>query len=904
MVPLRLRLNGNIVNVQVEAWDTLLDVLRDRLGMIGTKCGCRHGDCGACTVILNGRTVNSCLVPALKAQNAEVITIEGIGTRENLHPLQKSFIERGAIQCGFCTPGMILQAKALLDAKPRPSREEIAEALSGNLCRCTGYEQIIEAVQAAADQAENGDVTLRGNGGIFKVVGRPTPLLDAVEKALGKTQFASDMKLPNMLYCRTLRSPYPMARVLSVDTSRAKAIPGVKVVLTAEDIPGPNIQGSIKLDQPVLVPVGGLAKYIGDPIALVAAEDEEVAGEALKAIQVRYDAGEAVTSVEHAAREDETKPPNLCSHYEFSRGDVAAAFEVAGVIAERTFLTGRQEHAYLEPEAGVAYIEERIITVVAGTQAPHHVRKIAAYALGLPESRIRIKCPPTGGSFGGKQINSVQVHLALLAWKTGCPVKMVWSREESIMVHHKRHPASIRYKMAATPEGKVTGIDVDVLMDGGPYAEESPGVTNWLGMHLPGPYDIPNVRIKVRTLYTNNPISGAFRGFGAPQAVFVTESMMDCVAHELSMDPVQLRRNNFVTQASEPSVKGVVFDSPITVGLALEKALEIAGELPIPTAGHLVGRGVCCAMCLFDISAVPVRNMKGTGASVELCPDGTVIVRNGASDMGTGLSTVLGQIVSEELGVPLDRITVITGDSTLSPKTGPTIASRGTYTSGNAVRNAALALRARLLAKAAEEMSLPARNLCFREGKVVAASDPGRELSVADISAICYRDGIEARGESWFIGSHAGWGHTFVATVADVNVDLATGEVRVCRLTSVHDSGRTINPLGARGQHIGGAVQGLGYTLLENLSVRDGRILTRGLDSYLIPTSADIPLEIEVVGLEAPYPTGPYGAKGLAEHVLASVPAAICNAVFNATGYRCEEIPVIREKVLDHLRSR
>lgn len=557
MKTLTMEVNGKTVTLEVEPDAMLVDVLREKLGLTGTKRGCNSGECGACTVLVDGEPVASCMYPALKAQGKKILTIEGLGSEGNLHPLQDMFLEKGAVQCGFCTPGVILAAKALLDKNPNPSEQEIRVAISGNLCRCTGYAKIVEAVKAAAallrgEQPEPAPAQ-EEKPGELGAIGRNTRRVDGVPKVLGKAKFAADLVFPNMLYAKVLRSPYPHARILSINTAKAAALPGVAAVLTAKDIPGRNRYGIIIKDQPVLAE--DKVRFAGEAVAIVAAENERLAEEALSLIEVEYEELPVVTSALEAMREDAPKvheAGNVLHHRKIRKGNVEEGFAQAAVIVEDTFKTQLVEHAYIEPEAGVAVPEpDGRLTIYAVSQGVHYVRNEIAAILGWPVNRVRVVQTVTGGGFGGKIDLSVHPYIALLAVKTGRPVKLVYTREESMLASTKRHPFIMTYKIGATKEGKLIAAEVKIIGDTGAYASYGPAVLTRSAYCSLGPYDIPNVKVDAYTVYTNNPIAGAMRGFGAPQMAIAHESIIDTLAEKLGLSPVEIRLKNAFTEGSE-----------------------------------------------------------------------------------------------------------------------------------------------------------------------------------------------------------------------------------------------------------------------------------------------------------------------------------------------------------------
>ena len=743
------------------------------------------------------------------------------------------------------------------------------------------------------------------------VVGKPVPRIDGPMKVSGLQRYGADYFMPDMLYVKTVRSPHPHARVENIDASAAREMPGVKAVITAADIRGSNRHGLAGPSRPVLVAVGSHVRHVGDPVALVVAESIEQAEAGAEAVRVDYSPLPAVFDpaqalLPDAPRLQEDKDDNIVATYELIRGDPDQALAEAEVVVEETFHVPSQEHVQLEPEAGLATIDPQgNITIYAASQDPLYILRMVNQALGIPQSKIRVKSLPSGGSFGVKAHINVQVHLALAAQVTGRPVKLVWSREESILAHPKRHPAVIRYRMGAQKDGKVTVIDVHVLADSGAYETSSPWVFRVLCGAIPGPYDIPNIRVMGKVVATNNPIKGTFRGYGDPQGFTPTEMMITQLARQLGMDPVVVRLKNGHTMQSKPSQHGVVIDHPVMLEETVKQALEVAGPKPEPSRpGLKVGRGIACVMPLFDTAGGKWGSMAGTAASVELLPDGGVVVRCGVSEVGVGITTVLAQVASEELGVPLEDIQVIFGDSLIAPKAGPSVASRQAYTAGNAVREACRRLRARMIEIAARDLGVAAEDIWPTWGRMVVEKDPGRGISIPELAASMYATGVDREARYWFRPTHAEYGHAYVTAIVDLEVDPETGQIEVLQVVNSHDIGKALNPLNVRGQLIGGGSQALGWVLLEDLQVQEGRIRTPSLAEYLTPTSLDIPHAYKTVLVEAPYPTGPYGAKGVGEHGMDVTPGAILNAIYDATGILMKEWPVTPERMWRALRER
>jgi xanthine dehydrogenase molybdenum-binding subunit len=940
-----LHVNGVPHQLEVSSETTLLEVLRDELRLTGTKNGCGQGHCGTCTVIVNNRAVRSCITPAHRLDGAQVETIEGLVRGDQLHPLQRAFIEQGAVQCGFCTPGMIMAAKALLNANPQPTREDIVKALAPNLCRCTGYASIVRAVEQVAGRrsqvasrrpvlrlAEGSQVAGSGLGTRdLGVVGQPLPRPDARAKVTGEAIFAADLYFEDMLHTKVLRSIYPHARIRRIDISKAKALSGVAAVLTADDIPGARTHGTIRADWPTLC--WDKVRYTGDALALVAAETEAIAEEALKLIEVDYERLPAVFSPQEALApnaplvHDDT-PGNLLKHIKVRKGDIEDGFAQADVVVEQEYHTPFIEHAYLEPEAGVATLTptplrpppplpklgegeggwggggEGHITVYVGSQIPFEDRRQVAEALALPEEQVRIVQTAVGGAFGGKEDITVQIPTALLAQATGRPVKLVFSREESMRVHPKRHATTIRLKVGARRDGTLTAVQAAIWGDAGAYASLSEPVMTRTATHAAGPYQVPHVKIDCYAVYTNNPPAGAMRGFGVPQASFAMESTMDLLAEKLGLHPLELRRRNALRVGSVTATGQVLRES---VGLLetmdrVEAAVRDLGEEALIPSGPDKRRGWGFACCLKNVGlggGLPDT----AGAAVDLTEDGSAVVRIGAAEIGQGLVGIAAQIAAEVLGVPYEQVQLVVGDTARTPDGGPTTASRQTFITGNAVRYAALKVREQLTAAVAEALDVPPYALSFSEGRVTTPD--GRGVSLVEAIALARGEGRPLSAEHVYqppattpLGEpgddHFAYG--FATQAALVEVDTQTGRVEVLRVVAAHDVGRAINPQAIAGQLEGGVAMGMGFALSEKLVVKEGVVQNADLARYRIPRIGRMPEVVPII-VEAATSEGPFGAKGVGEITSIPTAPAIINAIHAAAGVRITELPATPERV-------
>jgi CO/xanthine dehydrogenase Mo-binding subunit/aerobic-type carbon monoxide dehydrogenase small subunit (CoxS/CutS family) len=916
LLHLEFTLNLSLIALDIPPDRLLSDILRYDLGLTGTKIACDEGRCGSCTVLVNGKAVRSCVFPARRVQGAEVLTVEGLAQDGRLHPLQDAFIRHGAVQCGFCTPGLLLASKALLDRNPKPSEEQIRRGLRNNLCRCTGYNSIIAAVQEVARGTEPADRSGWESPGPsprspipipglseHTVVGRPHPPTDAVAKVTGTARYADDYVLPDMLFGATLRAGIPHARIQRIDTSQAERLPGVHAVLTHKDIPGAKNHGLVVADWPVLC--YDKVRYVGDAVAVVAADTPEIAQKALELINVEYEPLPVVTDGLAARKagaplvHEEWPTGNLLKHIKVRRGNINTGLTEADVVIERTFHTPIVEHLFMEPECAIARVtEEGRLEVYVGSQIPYADRRQIAASLNLPEDQVRVIGTLIGGAFGGKEDIVGQIHAALLAQATGRPVKILYSRHESLLTHPKRHATVIRVKLGARRDGRLTAIEAELVGDTGAYASLGEKVMTRATTHASGPYDIPHVQVDCYAMYTNNPPAGAFRGFGVTQSCFAVESVMDELARALNVDPFTLRRVNALKVGSTTCTGQVLRESVGLVqclNLVRNRVFEEKRDFSAPDSPHIKR-----AWGL----AVGYKNTGlGGGATdkaeveIEVYPDGHAEVRTSSAEMGQGLPAVLAAIAAEELGLGFEQVNVLLSDTDLTPDGGPTTASRQTFMSGNGARYAAQHMRELLAAVVSERFDTDPENLIFREGRIISGD---QKMEIGQAAAWAAAEGREPRlsYEYWAPetlplgqGGDMHFGFGFAAQAALVEVDTKTGSFKVLKIVAAHDVGRAINPLALHGQVEGGIVMGMGQVLSEDFIVENGIPFSDRLARYQIPTTMDAP-EIVSYIVEEALSSGPYGAKGMGE--LSSIPIipAITNAIYNAVGVRVTRIPV------------
>ncbi|HVM72618.1 MAG TPA: molybdopterin cofactor-binding domain-containing protein, partial [Anaerolineales bacterium] len=748
----------------------------------------------------------------------------------------------------------------------------------------------------------------------YRLIGHAQLRPDAVEKVTGEAVYTDDLTFDGMLFAAVKRSEVPHAIVRSINLEKAKATPGVVAVLTAEDIPGDHYHGLVIYDWPVMVGVGERARYVGDAIAIVAAETQAAATLAAALVEVELDMQPVLSDPVKAL--DQSAPAlfktgNLLKHIKVRKGDMAQGFADADVVLEHTFHTPIMEHAFIEPECSIAVPQpDGRMEIYVGSQIPYQDREQVARALGWPEARVRVVGQLMGGGFGGKEDIAGQVHAALLANHTGRPVKLLFDRHESLLVHPKRHATQIRVKLGAKQDGRLTAVETELYGDTGAYASLGEKVMTRATTHSAGPYDVPHVRADCYAVYTNNPPAGAFRGFGVTQSAFAVESMMDMLAEKLGIDPIELRRMNALHVGSITNTGQELRDS---VGLleCIEKAAakmhQLGGDGNLFAARSVPGQPALRRAWGFA-TAYKNTGLGGgaadkSSAEVELYPDGSLQVRTSAAELGQGLVSVLQMIVAEEFSVPLRAVRVLVMDTDLTPDGGPTTASRQTYVTGNAARLAARALLQAVTSTLAEKYDVPPDRIRYNEG---LAQVEGHSIPLGEVAQEMKAQGRTPKAlyEYWAPetkplgqGGDMHFAFSFAAQAAEVEVNTLTGQVRVLRVISANDVGQIINALALNGQVEGGVMMGLGNALTEQFIVKDGYVVTDRLARYRIPSIVNTP-EIYPIIVEHPTRDGPYGAKGVGEVVSIPTTAAITNGIYHAVGVRVDRLPVDQEQIL------
>ncbi len=744
------------------------------------------------------------------------------------------------------------------------------------------------------------------------------PRVDALDKVRGTAKYVDDLELPGMLHCKVVTSAHPHADVTSVDVSEAAASDGVFAVLTARDIPGENQIGVSTADQPLLVETR--ARMLADRIALIAADTLPHAREAARKVKVTYAPLPVVGDVERALANG--APPvhergNLLAKKQVVKGDMAAGWQAATHVLERTYSTGYQEHAYLETNGVLAVPEpDGVFTVYASAQCPFYIQKAVARVLGLSLAAVRCIQAATGGAFGGKEDypSEPAACAALLAQRTGRPVKLVYDRAEDILWSSKRHPMTIRHKLGVDGEGRITACEVGLYVDAGAYNGLSAVVAERANATALGPYRAPNVQVDTYVVYTNNLFGGAFRGFGSPQVTFAMEAQLDEAAARLGLSPAEIRRRNLLrkgdatatSQVLPESVGGVeTLEAAVTASDYEQKRRALADfNAKSRYLKKGIGLGCCMYGCCLHAGG---QFLEGSGSLLHVRADGSVNVAIGGTEIGQGAFTVVAQLAAQELGCALSAVKVLPVNTDLVPDSGPTVASRTTVMSGNAVLDAARQLKAKMREVAAHKLGVTEEKVEVAGGGFCVAGGLAR-LTFQEVAKACYERKVNLTAEGWFAPPRKEWNETvgvgeaysvycFATQVAEVTVDLRSGRVRVTHVTAAHDVGKAVNPAMLTGQIEGGIVQGMGYAIMEELKVVDGRCQNPNFTDYLIPSSADAPT-VQSLLVELPWSLGPYGAKGVGEPALIPTAAAIANAIAFACGHRFTHLPLTPERLV------
>ena len=906
-----LTVNSAPCRLAVEPVTRLSEALRLELGLTGTKVGCDAGDCGACTVLLDGSQVCACLLAVGQAAGRRITTVEGLATNGTLSRLQQAFLDHGAAQCGICTPGMLMAASDLLARNGAPCEAEVEDALGGVLCRCTGYQKIVEAVLSLAQQAPIEPPPPAG-----AAVGARLAKVDGAGKIAGREPFAADRAPADALWLRAVRSPHARAEfALGNFTPLFAKHPGLLRVLTAADVPGNNgfgIYPTIK-DQPVLA--DGQVRYRGEAVVALVGTREAVFGIRDEELPIAWRPQEPVVGIAAALAGgapviQAAHPDNVLARGRVRKGDVEAGFAEADAVAEGAWRTSFVEHAYIEPEAGYARRVGDTVEIWVTTQAPYMDRDETAQVLGLPPDKVRVIPSACGGGFGGKLDISVQPLIALAAWLMERPVRCEYSRPDSMRSSTKRHPARIRARAGCGNDGKLTAFAFHGDFDTGAYASWGPTVADRVPVHCSGPYEVPHVQATSAAVFTNAPPSGAFRGFGVPQAALAHEGLMDRLAEQIGMDLLEFRLKNAL-RVGAVTATGQVMAASAGLPQCLEalrphwRDYRAAAEAFNRTAGNGTGalrRGAGIGCMWYGCGNTSISNPSTMEVAIDRA--GRIMLYNGAVDIGQGANTVMVQICADALGVPASQIAYVMGDTALTADAGKSSASRQTFVSGKAAELAGRDLRRKLLrlTNASEDATLEIDGglVRVRDGSARHDIDLG-QLPANESGEVLRGSGrfdppttkLDANGQG---KPYATYG--FAAQIAEVEVDIELGLVKVRRMVAAHDVGRAVNPTQVEGQIHGGIAQGLGFALIEEYV--PGR--TENLHDYLIPTFGDMP-DITCILIEDPEPEGPYGAKGIGEPALIATAPAIFGAIHHATGVRLHEAPATPDRVRAALRA-
>lgn len=857
MAKYTLTVNGEEVTLEEDLPVTLLEALRSRLRITSPKDGCApQGVCGCCTVMLNGKPQMCCRKTLDEVDGAEVVTIEGLDARKR-DVLASSLVAAGGLQCGFCIPGIFMRAADCLDKYGSPSRDQIRKSLNSHICRCTGYEKILDAVELAAKHWQDGAAApeLPKESG----VGARSPRYRGVEATVGLKPYVDDLFLPDMLFGASRFTDHPCAKVLRIDTSEAEALPGVIAVVTAKDVPGQRYQGLIVKDWPVFIAEGEQTRCMADQLASVAATTREIARKASELIRVEYDVKEPLTDLHEALKEGAPKVHPSGNHLrrcEVKRGDIEAAFAKSAHVFEETFFTQRIDQAFLEPQSCVVEPKpDGTYQVYTQGQGVHDDQTQLASVLGIELEKVRVQLMSNGGGFGGKEDLSVQAQALLLAHKSGRPVKLTASRDQAAVLHPKRHPIELRYKVGVDDEGRLLALSARIFGDTGGYASVGDKVLERAAGHSCGPYRVEAVDVVADTVYTNNLPCGAMRGFGANQAAFAIEGLMDRIADKLGIDRWEIRSRNLLEPGDPFSTGQILNESVLGARATLDAVKDV--YLEAKQAGKAVG--LACGIKNTGIG----NGMPDIGrVAIEVKPDGGLLLTTGYTEMGQGLFTILRQVVYEETGLPVESMTVecVSDEAVLC---GMTTASRATMLGAEAARRASEQLKAALDEVGGDLGKLEGRKF---QGELVCdftvKPKPGIENPVTHV--------------------------TFSYAAQVVILD---EEGKLERVVAAHDVGRVMNRTLCEGQIEGSVHMGLGYALTEELATEGGRPVSTNFADLQILRATQTP-DIEVRLIEVPDPTTKYGVKGVGEIGLVPTAGAVAGALSAFDGVYRVKLPM------------
>ena len=889
------------------------DVLREDLGLTGTKVGCDAGDCGACTILVDGEQRYACLTAVGQLEGHNARTVEGLAKNGDLTALQQAFLDEGAAQCGICTPGMLMAAQSLLDRTPNPTEPQVLDALGGVLCRCTGYTKIVEAVLKAGQTSSSEPTPSSGSA-----VGSRMVKVDGKQKVTGEEIYSADYAPEDSLWLRAIRSPHPRAKFTLAQPEKVlKKYPGIIKILTADDVTGNNgfgIYPHIK-DQPVLAK--DHVRFRGEAVVALIGERENVESVSEEDLGLTWEPLEAIRGCD-AALSGKLEPvqseivDNILAEGFLKKNDVEKAFAESFAVAEGVWTTSAVEHGYLEPEAGYATKIGQRLEIFVCTQSPYMDQTEVAQFLGIEPGQVRIIPSAVGGGFGGKLDISVQPLVALAAWILGRPVRSIYTRPESMVSTTKRHPVQMSARAGCSKDGKLTAYEYHGDFNTGAYASWGPTVADRVPVHCSGPYFVPNVLSQSRALLTNESPSGAFRGFGTPQAAIANDALLDVLAEKIGMDALEFRIKNALRKGDRTATNQLLENSVGQVEcLESLKSRWVKWRKQAEDFNQNnknVKRGVGCGSAWYGCGNTSLSNPSTIRVGIN--GEGKLTLYNGAMDIGQGTNTIMVQICADALGLPASQFEYVMGDTDLTADAGKTSASRQAFVSGKATQLAGEHLRGQIiqLAEASENATLYLeQNGSVGSGKLIVEDEAGEHVIVlADILPQTNGDVLTGEGtfdpptttldENGQGSPYATYG--FGAHIAEVEVDTLLGTTKVLRLAAAHDVGKTINPTQVEGQIQGGIAQGLGMALMEEYV----QCVSENLHDYLMPTVGDMP-EIEIILIEDPEPLGPYGAKGIGEHALIPTAPAILAGIKHATGISIRHVPATPDRVFTALQE-
>ena len=889
------------------------DVLREDLGLTGTKVGCDAGDCGACTILVDGEQRYACLTAVGQLEGHNAHTVEGLAKNSDLTALQQAFLDEGAAQCGICTPGMLMAAQSLLDRTPNPTEPQVLDALGGVLCRCTGYTKIVEAVLKAGKTSSSEPTPPSGSA-----VGSRMVKVDGKQKVTGEEIYSADYAPKDSLWLRAIRSPHPRAKFTLAQPEKVlKKYPGIIKILTADDVTGNNgfgIYPHIK-DQPVLAK--DHVRFRGEAVVALIGERENVESASEEDLGLTWEPLEAIRGCD-AALSGKLEPvqseivDNILAEGFLKKNDVEKAFAESFAVAEGVWTTSAVEHGYLEPEAGYARKIGQRLEIFVCTQSPYMDQTEVAQFLGIEPGQVRIIPSAVGGGFGGKLDISVQPLVALAAWILGRPVRSIYTRPESMVSTTKRHPVQMSARAGCSKDGKLTAYEYHGDFNTGAYASWGPTVADRVPVHCSGPYFVPNVLSQSRALLTNESPSGAFRGFGTPQAAIANDALLDVLAEKIGMDALEFRIKNALRKGDRTATNQLLENSVGQVEcLESLKSRWVKWRKQAEDFNQNnknVKRGVGCGSAWYGCGNTSLSNPSTIRVGIN--GEGKLTLYNGAMDIGQGTNTIMVQICADALGLPASQFEYVMGDTDLTADAGKTSASRQAFVSGKATQLAGEHLRGQIiqLAEASENATLYLeQNGSVGSGKLIVEDESGEHVIVlADILPQTNGDVLTGEGtfdpptttldENGQGSPYATYG--FGAHIAEVEVDTLLGTTKVLRLAAAHDVGKTINPTQVEGQIQGGIAQGLGMALMEEYV----QCVSENLHDYLMPTVGDMP-EIEIILIEDPEPLGPYGAKGIGEHALIPTAPAILAGIKHATGISIRHVPATPDRVFTALQE-